>query len=111
MDENITIRFFVAFSLPAVAIFGALLGFLWGEIVDNRRNIDLLPSLINVAVADDSQFQISQRLRVWDSLTDTQDRLINVDLDQARLEGRLEEVLKAMDRVVVRLDNFSRQDP
>ncbi len=111
MDENISIRFFAAFTLPGVAVIGALLGFLWGQIGDNRRTIALTPGLITVAVADNSQFQISGRIRVWDSLTETQDRLNNVDLDQARLEGRLEEVLKAMDRVIVRLDNFSRINP
>jgi hypothetical protein len=108
MDDYVTLRLLILLSGAALATFGGVVGFLWGEISTNRNIIETFPTVIAEKVEMNSQFQIEQRIRVWDELSRTQADIIEIDRNQARLEGRLEIIIGNLDRVIDRLDSNAK---
>lgn len=108
MDDYVTLRLLILLSGAALATLGGVVGFLWGEISTNRKLIEAFPPLIAEKVEKNSQFQIEQRIRVWDELGKTQADIIAIDRNQARLEGRLEIIIGNLDRVIDRLDQNAK---
>lgn len=104
MDDYVTLRLLLILAGVGMSVVSASGGFMWSEIMDNRKSIASFPAMIETQVQDNSSFQIEQRIRVWDSLNSQQQQVIALDRDQARLEGRIEEMLKALDRVIAKLD-------
>jgi hypothetical protein len=106
MDDAVSLRLLLLLGGLGIGVFSGMLGFLWNEIVDNRAAIDNVPGLIEQAIQRNSEFQVEQRIRLWDRLNKTQEALNGIDRNQARFEGRLEQMLKSMDRVIDQLNQL-----
>jgi len=88
MDRPITLRLLFLVLGPALLVVGIALGILWSEVTANR------------------QFAVDQRVRLWNELIKTQDELQGVDLDQARLEGSVAQMVISMNRLLDKLDDM-----
>ena len=109
MDDYVTLRLFMLLSGAGIAAIGGMFGFLWSEIAVNRELISVIPAQVEIAVAENSKFHIEQRIRVWDRTAGLEEDIIRIDRDQARLTGRIEGLIKELDRVINRLDEVNKK--
>ena len=107
MDDPVTLRLFMSFSGVGILVTGSILGFMWNDILTNRLSLTHIPAQIDLAIATSSKFHTDQRIRVWDRVEANENQMTVIGKNQARLEGRLEGLLKELDRMIARLDKLN----
>lgn len=111
MDDYVTVRLLVVLSGLGLSVTGAVLGFLWAEIVSNRHEISEVPSKIENALIEQSRVSFDQRARMWDRMNIMGDQINNVEKQQSRLEGRTDALIHSIDRAIERLEKLNEKVP
>ena len=104
MDDYVTLRLLMSLAVPGIGIYGALLGVLWAEIRANASRLDQVPAQIEAAIETNSGFHIDQRVRIWNRINEEEAARQRTDKDVAEMSGRVEALVRELDRVIRRLD-------
>lgn len=107
MDDFVTLRLLMSLAVPGIGIYGALLGVLWAEIRDNTDRLDAVPAQISQALSKESTFHTEQRVRIWNRINEEEAARQRTDKDVAEMSGRVEALVRELDRIIKRLDTLN----
>lgn len=111
MDDYVTLRLFLTFSGIGVSVMasvlGVALGYMWAEIKANSQDLKRVPTMIESAISENSSFHVEQRVRLWNRVNEEEAARQRTEKDVAEMSGRVEALIRELDRVIKRLDDVN----